>query len=415
MLSSTIGFTTNPLTVSASDEIITPNPNDPPPLPNTPSPRIPIERKAYNQNSQDGIIMIDNPVIPRSWDQAFNMAKNPPGTHTGWSTVGETKVCQVERIAIGYDGKPVTPDKPYPQTSDKIWWWKDDWSGTYYHKWDSNPHSTKSFQFNTNNKFDEGPLDAYKDQLNAKYNNLIKEHGIKSWDGVRGLLNGDGKYWSKYTTSGSEMKQCTSHGEEQRSWSYGDNEIVMVGWIQADREYPGGSHESGGTNDGDVKGNVYWELVRHNENANSGVDGFVDLKVSGKHYATRNVKQTAKLGNDSKTAGRDQSMKLHVPDGMTVKDDVLSYGITYEYTNFYEDKYKCEDQNGPYCYEWHFVERVPDWTKAKTFNYNESIKINHQMLETFTGGKIEYSGLQQCEFLCELHYFLLAVEVSHQM
>lgn len=364
---------------------------DPAPLPEKVSPYdIKIRRIAYNQNNGDGIIMNDSPVYPNSWSQAKNMAENPMWVapdHTGWSTVGS--VCERYIFRTDYydkDGKPVSGPVAGGSKKDR-----------YTSRWHNGEDDYakrapwNAFQYNTFNQLDSNSISLYIGQLKSKYANRPEHRGV-NWDSVDGVLTGMGQYWRKTTREGTNATPHPDGGAcltGQYKWHYYDNEIVMEGDLRQHIDTPGGSKPSPGRNNGDVAGEAYWELVRHNESTNSGVDAFLNLKMTGNHYAVRGFQQQLSLGGQTVRGPQGQPLKIRVPDGYTVKNHNVNYSAAYEYTNFYKDIYRCTDGKNGYCYKWTFDKRVPDWDKVQTFTYSGSSPVNHEMFEVKQESRLE--------------------------
>jgi len=348
---------------------------DPPPQTNYTSRTIEIKRKAYNKNHADGIIMNDRQTRPSGFQHGKQMADAPDvvaAGHTGWSVEGS--VC--ERIITHYDriyqNGMLVEMRPRYQS-------------TWHYGRDPYGQALGGYRYNTFNQRDTGSLSTYANQLNQKYSHL----GISNWHTVRGELRGV-DYWNieimeRFYPPSAALDGSCETGDTRIYYS--NNEIIMEGEVQVEEKDPTKSKPSPGRNNGDVEGEAYWELVRHNENANSGVDAYLSLTIAGDHFAVRNAKQKLEIGGQSKEGKTE--LKIRVPDGMTVKNQDMKYSFTYEYTNDYKDIYRCTDREYGYCYEWTFDKRVPDWEKVKTFNYSGSTKIDHRMKEVITGAKIE--------------------------
>ncbi|MEN1969698.1 hypothetical protein WMZ97_16670 [Lentibacillus sp. N15] len=121
---------------------------------------------------------------------------------------------------------------------------------------------------------------------------------------------------------------------------------------------------------GHAKGMASWELAKESQNAESMLHGINNFTPTGTHYAIRNVQHKLKLGDH--TEKRESPIALLVNPSL-VKNSDMEYDFKYEYTNYYEIKYKCVDNDGrDYCYEWQQDEIVPAWKKP----YGQTFKLS---------------------------------------
>lgn len=324
-----------------------------------------------------GIIMLDTPRRPTSFQDAKNQAQYPSTVapnHTGWGVEGSVckktktgeepiyKTDENGNLVKDKDGKPI-------QTGTK---------NIYSREWLKGEtiegEKLGGFYYGTYNQKDVSELQPYVNQIKTLYPHVK----IDDWSNVTGELEGVDQWriydWDRYQPSNA----ATACENGDTYVFYTDNDINMTGWIQELTDDPTESTPSAGTGNGDVTGVAYWELTRHDRNANSGVDAFLDLKIAGKHFATRGFQQKLLLGGETVT--QEDPIKIRIPDGYTVKNHNMYYGMAYEYTNDYIDIYVCSgrDKKGN-CTSWRWVRRDPDWSKSKTFTYNKQIKIDHEM------------------------------------
>lgn len=323
-----------------------------------PKPEESFEGKWVDLKLRDnlGIIMLDKPKYPTSVGDAMNLIMNRPDEHTGWSA----KIYSCEQFSrwefAGYDkhGNP---------KYDEVRWTQ----------WVDGP------DYNTDDKNREYDAALYNDQIKEHYqdNSRHPETAGIDFTGARGTVWGSGFFYSIYQVD-ARTWPCSAGAQ---SYFYNNNDILMEGRVQIPEPDPTDSIEAPNRDaEGSAKGHAFWELRRYDEKTRSGIYIESDFKIAGDHYATRKPKH--KVSVDGKAVEQSESITMEIPDAMPLKGKSLSYEFSYEYTNFYKDIYTCTDSKDGHCYSWTFVERIPDWSKVKTFTLSDSIKMDHSQQDT---------------------------------
>lgn len=103
--------------------------------------------------------------------------------------------------------------------------------------------------------------------------------------------------------------------------------------------------------------------------------------ITGNHYATRNPRYSIQSsGVVSQTSSSPINTVVNNPNDLKGKD--ITFRFSYEYTNYYEDIYYCSERNNKGCISWSFSHRIPDWSRAETATWNQTLKADHQYKET---------------------------------
>lgn len=143
---------------------------------------------------------------------------------------------------------------------------------------------------------------------------------------------------------------------------------------------PSGSHYAGG-NSGGANGEFTWKLEKTSDTSESQIRLINNAWITGNHYATRNPRYSIQSsGVVSQTSSSPINTVVNNPNDLKGKD--ITFSFSYEYTNYYEDIYYCSERNNKGCISWSFSHRIPDWSRAETATWNQTLKADHQYKET---------------------------------
>lgn len=133
---------------------------------------------------------------------------------------------------------------------------------------------------------------------------------------------------------------------------------------------------------GKANGDFLWRLEKVNHTAKSRIRMINNLLITGKHYQTRNETYSVSTDAFNETDNKPIDIYLNNPNSLKGKD--INYSFSYEYTNHYQENYKCVDSQGSDCFKWEFTGYTPVWgTYAKTAKWTAKLTTDHKYGETF--------------------------------
>lgn len=152
------------------------------------------------------------------------------------------------------------------------------------------------------------------------------------------------------------------------------------GWVEAIVKDPSNGGQSGSVTEGRAKNDFSWQLSKKDNNSESRIEIENKAEVDGTHFEIRNMNYEIK-GESISNKKSQSPIKLIVENPVDVKDSKVDFIFSYQYTNHYNNIYKCTDKRNDGCYAWEFEKKVPDWSKVQTSKWSDSLILDHNYKE----------------------------------
>ena len=153
------------------------------------------------------------------------------------------------------------------------------------------------------------------------------------------------------------------------------------GWVYRPVSDPSSNEREPGTGTGRVDGEFAWVLEKPSNDGDTRIRIINHASIAGNHYATRNRNHSVLSENGHVNQSRNSNITHTVSDPYVIKDDDLTFGFQYQYTNHYNNIYTCTDQRSNGCFEWTFNRQVADWSRSNTASWTDTLNVDHRFGE----------------------------------
>lgn len=145
---------------------------------------------------------------------------------------------------------------------------------------------------------------------------------------------------------------------------------------------------------GKASGDFLWRLEKDNENSESRLRLINNLQSTGTHYQTRNVNYEVSSANVINEQ-QNKPINVYISNPNDLKGRSVQYAFEYEYTNHYQENYKCVDKIGNDCFEWEFTGNTPVWgSYANTARWQSNLTVDHDYGETYIFEQSSNPGIE---------------------